>query len=82
MERVQELTKALQNKSGKLHGLQCDITKQEDIEKCFKWIKDHVGPVQILVNNAGLVKTGTLIGKNTSYVQDVECVSNRVGLHE
>ena len=31
------------------------MTKEEDILKVFKWSKDNLGPVHILVNNAGRV---------------------------
>ncbi|KAJ8932483.1 hypothetical protein NQ314_014628 [Rhamnusium bicolor] len=30
-----------------------DITKEEDISNGFKWVKENLGPVHILVNNAG-----------------------------
>lgn len=63
IERIQELSKSLENKKGKLFPVKCDVTKLEEVQKSFKWVKDNVGPVQILINNAGLVKLGTVIGK-------------------
>lgn len=48
---------------GKFHPLQCDITKEEDIEASLKWISVELGHVSILVNNAGVMECGYLAGK-------------------
>jgi NADP+-dependent farnesol dehydrogenase len=60
VERVEELAKKLQGKKGKLHAVKADITKEEDILKAFKWTSDNLGPVHILVNNAGLMQKTNL----------------------
>ncbi|KAJ3630073.1 hypothetical protein Zmor_027105 [Zophobas morio] len=54
-ERIEERAKQLSGKKGKLHVIKADLTKEEDIVKVFKWSKDNLGPVHILVNNAGRV---------------------------
>jgi len=61
-ERVEELSKKLAGKKGKLYAIKADLTKEEDILKAFKWVTDNLGPVNILVNNAGL-------GQNTNLVE-------------
>ncbi|XP_044763507.1 farnesol dehydrogenase-like [Coccinella septempunctata] len=62
IDRIEELSRTLsmEEAPGKLYGLKCDITKEEDILKSFKWITENVGPVHILVNNAGLIKPTSL----------------------
>ncbi|XP_049822303.1 farnesol dehydrogenase-like [Aethina tumida] len=60
-ERVEELNKSLSGASGKLYALKCDVSKEEDIKNAFKWTSDNVGPVHILVNNAGFLNNNTLI---------------------
>lgn len=45
------------------HGKKCDISVEEEVKITFSWIKDNVGSIQVLVNNAGVVKLGSLIGK-------------------
>jgi NADP+-dependent farnesol dehydrogenase len=55
VERVEELAKKFHGKKGKLHAVKADLSKEEDILNAFKWTSDNVGPVHILVNNAGLV---------------------------
>ncbi|XP_063930067.1 farnesol dehydrogenase-like isoform X2 [Zophobas morio] len=52
-ERIEESAKLLSNKQGKLHAIKADLTKEEDILKAFKWAKDNLEPVHILINNAG-----------------------------
>jgi len=59
----QELSKSLQSATGKLYAVKCDVTKDSDIEKAFKWIKDNLEGVDILVNNAAVLKPIPLIGK-------------------
>ncbi|KAJ8964930.1 hypothetical protein NQ317_015396 [Molorchus minor] len=56
--RLQVLANKLIDKKGKLYPIKADITKEEDILEAFKWVKDNLGPVHILVNNAGIVKFG------------------------
>ena len=48
----QELSNSLQSATGKLYAVKCDISKDSDTETTFKWIKDNLGGVDILVNNA------------------------------
>ncbi|XP_060533826.1 farnesol dehydrogenase-like [Cylas formicarius] len=46
---------------GKFYPVQADLSKEEDVKKGFKWVLDNVGPVAILVNNAGVYFPNTLI---------------------
>jgi NADP+-dependent farnesol dehydrogenase len=65
VERVEETAKKLQGKKGKLHAVKADISKEEDILKAFKWTSDNLGPVHILVNNAGIIQETNLVGGDT-----------------
>jgi NADP+-dependent farnesol dehydrogenase len=65
VERVEETAKKLQGKKGKLHAVKADISKEEDILKAFKWTSDNLGPVHILVNNAGIIQETNLTGGDT-----------------
>lgn len=66
VEAVEELAKKLTGKKGKLHAIKTDITKEEDILNAFKWIKANVGPIHILVNNAGIVQDNQLMTGETA----------------
>lgn len=41
------------------------MTKEDDIIRGFQWVKDNVGAVHILINNAGVAKSGTLLDGST-----------------
>ncbi|XP_018565965.1 farnesol dehydrogenase-like [Anoplophora glabripennis] len=64
-EKIEELSQKLIGKSGKLHAVKADLTKEEDILGAFEWVKDNLGPVHILVNNAGIVQFGNLTEGDT-----------------
>lgn len=70
-ERIESLAKGLKNPKGKLRGLKVDVTKEEEILVAFKWIGENLGPVAVLVNNAGIIRDTNLIDGNTQYWRDV-----------
>jgi NAD(P)-dependent dehydrogenase (short-subunit alcohol dehydrogenase family) len=59
----QELSKSLQSEKGKMYAIKCDVSKEYDIETAFKWVKDNLGGVDILINNAAIGFPTSLIGK-------------------
>ncbi|CAG9815181.1 unnamed protein product [Phaedon cochleariae] len=62
---VDDLAKKLSDRRGKLHSLQADLTKEADILAAFDWVRSNLGPVHVLVNNAGMVQNTTLVGGDT-----------------
>ncbi|KAF2893587.1 hypothetical protein ILUMI_12583 [Ignelater luminosus] len=54
-----------ESNKGKLYACQTDMAKKEDILKAFQWVKDNLGPVHILVNNAGFTKATNLTDGDT-----------------
>uniref|UniRef100_A0A6P7FQH7 Farnesol dehydrogenase-like isoform X1 n=1 Tax=Diabrotica virgifera virgifera TaxID=50390 RepID=A0A6P7FQH7_DIAVI len=64
-ENVDALAQKLQGKKGKLYAVKADVTKEEDIKELFKWTSANVGPVSILINNAGCHHKTGLIGGDT-----------------
>lgn len=60
-ERIEELAANLEGKPGKLYAYRADMSKQDEIQEAFKWINENVGPVHILINNAGLNRKNTII---------------------
>ncbi|KAH0814384.1 hypothetical protein GEV33_008408 [Tenebrio molitor] len=63
--RIQDLSNNVSNPSGQIYALKCDITKEDDILKSFKWISEKVGPVHVLINNAGLSRSTSLMDGST-----------------
>ncbi|KAK4879381.1 hypothetical protein RN001_007527 [Aquatica leii] len=64
-EKVEELAKNLENKNGKLYAVKADVTKESDILNAFEWITNNVGPIHILINNAGVFKIADLLDGST-----------------
>jgi hypothetical protein len=62
---VQEASDNLQNEPGELHPVQCDVTKEQDILAAFSWIKERLGGIDIMINNAGVLHQSFLSGRPT-----------------
>ncbi|KAK7864258.1 hypothetical protein R5R35_009521 [Gryllus longicercus] len=56
---------------GPLHCVQCDVSNEQDVLAAFKWVRDNVGTVHILVNNAGRGGETRLTGTNTAEWRDI-----------
>lgn len=63
IEKLQKLAADVQqNYNAKLHTVRCDVEKEEDILEVFKWAEEHVGGVDVLINNAGVLSLMSLSG--------------------
>lgn len=51
------------NKSGKFYYVKVDLCVEEDILKAFEWIKNTLKSVDVLINNAAVLKYTNLLGK-------------------
>ncbi|KAK7864249.1 hypothetical protein R5R35_009515 [Gryllus longicercus] len=51
---------------GALHCVQCDVANEQDVVAAFKWVRDKLGAVHILVNNAGVGGPHSLAGASNS----------------
>lgn len=40
-----------------IHSVLCDVTKDDSTEAAFKWVQDTLGGVDVLINNAGMIKS-------------------------
>ncbi|KAF5298525.1 hypothetical protein FQA39_LY11777 [Lamprigera yunnana] len=71
IEKIEELSESLNEESGKLYALYCDLTDEQQIFDGFKWIEETLGPISILINNAGLLHPTTLSDGNVDQWRDV-----------
>jgi beta-ketoacyl ACP reductase len=44
-----------------LYGVQCDVTDNEAVDRAFKEVEEHQGPVEVLVSNAGVAADAFLM---------------------
>ncbi|XP_012250705.2 farnesol dehydrogenase-like [Athalia rosae] len=64
-DRVLRLNAELSDCPGTLCARECDLSKEENILEAFRWIKDEWGGVDVLVNNAGVLRLSTLTDGST-----------------
>ncbi|XP_049800263.1 dehydrogenase/reductase SDR family member 11-like [Schistocerca nitens] len=46
----------LKDAPGRLYPLQCDVSCEENVLRAFKWIKENLGGVDVLINSAGICR--------------------------
>lgn len=54
---VQEVTQA----GGTIKAIQADVTKFADAERCFEEVEKSFGKLNVLVNNAGIIRDGLFV---------------------
>jgi 3-oxoacyl-[acyl-carrier protein] reductase len=52
-------------------GVQCDVTKQADVDHAFDEVEKQLGPVEVLVSNAGITRDGLLLRMKEADFADV-----------
>lgn len=59
-ESVKKPVSELKSKGYKIYGMPFDVTRQKDIKKCIDNIEKNIGPIDVLINNAGMHKRAPL----------------------
>lgn len=78
-DRLEEISRELSNLKGELIPVPTDITKEEEILQAFEWTNKHLGPVCILINNAGLGRDSSILNSTTEMWTEIFEV-NVIGL--
>ncbi|GAB0092771.1 hypothetical protein DMENIID0001_078050 [Sergentomyia squamirostris] len=67
VERIEALKKDLPpNLQGNLHAVKCDVSKEEEIIKAFTSIDQKFNGIDVLINNAGILRLLDLIKSDNS----------------
>jgi NAD(P)-dependent dehydrogenase (short-subunit alcohol dehydrogenase family) len=67
-----ETAKEIRDAGGKADSFALDVTKREDCIAAAKQVADKVGPVSILVNNAGIARRNGMLGAAEAVIKDWE----------
>lgn len=71
-ERIDALRSKVSSKGSLLHSYKCDVSQESEIIAAFAWITDQFGGVDVLINNAGIIRTTKLISPgNSQAIRDV-----------
>lgn len=69
-ERIEQIRSALPiNQQTLLHPVKCDVSDLSSVNSAFDWIESKLGPVEILINNAGTYQPGQLLTMNLDVLQ-------------
>jgi NAD(P)-dependent dehydrogenase (short-subunit alcohol dehydrogenase family) len=60
---LQELKNDVKGFSGSLYPIKADVSKEEEVVAAFAWIRNNLGGVDVLINNAGITGKSTLHGE-------------------
>ncbi|XP_058838956.1 farnesol dehydrogenase-like [Topomyia yanbarensis] len=81
VERVEALKAHLPVESSiRLHALNCDVSKKEDIREAFQQIREQFGGIDVLINNAGIVKQTALFAEDDGQALKEILDTNVLGL--
>lgn len=64
---LQVIENGLSDEKGKFYPFKADVTKEDDILNAFQWTETNLGPIHVVINNAGIVKFKKLEGKCVLY---------------
>lgn len=70
-DAAEGVKKEIEAASGKAFTVQGDVSKNEDVDRVFKAVKDEFGGLDVLVNNAGINRDALLIRMKESNWDDV-----------
>jgi 3-oxoacyl-[acyl-carrier protein] reductase len=67
-----ETAQEILNAGGKAESFALDVTNRDDCIARAKQVADKVGPVSILVNNAGIARRNGMLGEDAAVIKDWE----------
>src|SRR5450432_93982 len=71
---AEEAAQEIREFGGQAESLRLDVTKREDCVAIAKRVAEQVGPVSILVNNAGIARRNGMLGAAEAVIDDWESI--------
>jgi 3-oxoacyl-[acyl-carrier protein] reductase len=71
---AEEAAQEIRRSGGQAESLKLDVTRREDCVAIAKRVAEQVGPVSILVNNAGITRRNGILGAADKVVDDWESI--------
>lgn len=61
-EAAEKLADEVKQSGGTALALQCDVSNLQEVEAALERVEKELGPVNVLVNNAGIIRDGLFVG--------------------
>ncbi len=74
-KRLEAAASALRKKGGKVIALQCDVSNAREVTACVDQVIDEAGRIDLLVNNAGIYRQGTIGDLSEADWDDVQNIN-------
>uniref|UniRef100_A0A1I8Q6A2 Dehydrogenase n=1 Tax=Stomoxys calcitrans TaxID=35570 RepID=A0A1I8Q6A2_STOCA len=55
-----------QDRQHNFHAFKCDVSNEDSVKEAFAWIEEKFGGIDVLINNAGVVKQTTILAEKNS----------------
>ncbi|XP_012539005.1 farnesol dehydrogenase [Monomorium pharaonis] len=82
LEKLEELARNIKLEfKTEVCTLQCDVRREEDILKVFKWAEEKLGGIDVMINNAGVISPEEIIeGSTETYrkIMDVNVIATAI----
>ncbi|XP_012224678.2 farnesol dehydrogenase [Linepithema humile] len=82
LENLQQLAASLKREfKAEVYPMQCDVRQEKDILNVFQWAEKELGGVDVLINNAGVISSKTIIeGSTDEYhkILDVNVIATAI----
>lgn len=85
MDNLIKLQEQVKNEEGKIHPIQADVSKEEDILKAFEYAEKHLGSVHVIINNAGIALLKSVFEGSVEewkHITDTNFISNCITARE
>ncbi len=71
-KELQKLKKEIENKYPvQCNAFRCDVADKKSLQSFIKYIKSEVKKVDVLVNNAGMFKPGSIINEKEGFLEEL-----------
>lgn len=60
MEKLDSVVAEISKAGGKALSVQCDVSKEDEVQRAVKEVLAHFGKIDILLNNAGIAQPGSV----------------------
>lgn len=63
LQKLKELAESIKHEfKAEVYTMQCDVRQEEKIHEVFEWAEERLGGIDVMINNAGIISTETIIG--------------------